>query len=182
MDVCKSTHGVVENCIGCRRSRSSIDIISLLDDALAGILASRLLTFSARPSENLHGDDDPDTSDDQPKLTRKGRRGKHCTRSFRIAHEIKFNKELLLNSELFHASNHEIIQVLKNLNNDLESVILVAHNPGITIAINSLTGSEISNVPTCGIAAIEIKAENWNQIRFKENKLLFYDYPKNAKH
>ncbi|HRT67792.1 MAG TPA: histidine phosphatase family protein [Bacteroidota bacterium] len=71
-----------------------------------------------------------------------------------------------------------IIQFLKNLNNDISSVVLIGHNPDITTLANYFTGEYFDNIPTTGIVAIEFDISTWNEIEDKPGKLLFYEIPK----
>jgi phosphohistidine phosphatase len=59
---------------------------------------------------------------------------------------------------------------------------VVGHNPLITEFANFLLDrgrdTEIEQIPTCGIVAIEFSLSPWRQIREKEGQFLFFDYPK----
>ena len=72
----------------------------------------------------------------------------------------------------------ELIEILRHLPDSAERVAIVAHNPAITQAVNRLTGSEINNVPTAGIAAIDCNIDTWTDIRQGVCELAYFEYPK----
>jgi len=82
------------------------------------------------------------------------------------------------NSELYHASSSVWKKVVLHLNNKYNSAMLFGHNPGLTNFVNQLTGSNIFNIPTCGVAAIELDVSSWEEITNIHGVLDFYHYPK----
>ena len=60
--------------------------------------------------------------------------------------------------------------------------MLVGHNPGFTDLANYLKEADyyISNVPTCGVVAIEFATNQWQAITKNSGRMLFFDYPKKA--
>jgi phosphohistidine phosphatase len=55
---------------------------------------------------------------------------------------------------------------------------LFSHNPGITDFANSLTSARIDNLPTCGIFAVKIDTERWDNFKEAKKEFWFADYPK----
>ncbi len=64
------------------------------------------------------------------------------------------------------------------LDDSLESVVIVSHNPGLTDLINRLCDEHVDNLPTCGYAAIELPADSWQQITRHRGQLSRFLYPK----
>ncbi|MCL4792623.1 MAG: histidine phosphatase family protein, partial [Gammaproteobacteria bacterium] len=58
------------------------------------------------------------------------------------------------------------------------NIIVCGHNPGLTELANRLAGSDIDNIPTCGMVAIDLDLENWTGISNASGSLQIYDYPK----
>jgi len=56
--------------------------------------------------------------------------------------------------------------------------MIFGHNPDLTSVTNSLTGSDIYNIPTCGIAEIDFDISAWNEIEKNIGTLVNFDYPK----
>lgn len=45
-----------------------------------------------------------------------------------------------------------------------EVVMVVAHNPGITMLVEQLSGEDIGNLPTCGVAVLTVNLVAWADI------------------
>ena len=74
----------------------------------------------------------------------------------------------------------ELLEILRSLPNQAESVAVVAHNPAITQIVNRLSGAEINNVPTAGIVALNCEIEQWRQLgeSIDECELDYFESPK----
>lgn len=102
-----------------------------------------------------------------------------------IAKVLDFDQpKIKTERKLYHASEDEILNVLRNLKDsprDSEEVVLLfGHNPGLTEFANSLLKQTIVNIPTCGIVAAELPVERWQDVTFGCGKFLFFDFPKSA--
>jgi len=87
--------------------------------------------------------------------------------------------EITFISALYHARPEQFYEVVSALPDNLNSVALFSHNPGITYFVNSLhTGTQIDNMPTCAIFAIEMDIEQWSGFTKAKKEFLFFDYPK----
>lgn len=100
-----------------------------------------------------------------------------------IAKVLDFNQSKIKTEfKLYHASEDEILNVLRNLKDsprDSEEVVLLfGHNPGLTEFANSLLNETIDNIPTCGIVGAELRVEHWQDVAFGCGKMLFFDFPK----
>ena len=71
-----------------------------------------------------------------------------------------------------------MVRSIKDFNDHEEVVLLFGHNPGFTEFANLLTNENIANIPTAGVAAIELEVEKWKDVDFGKGKLLFFDFPK----
>jgi phosphohistidine phosphatase len=100
----------------------------------------------------------------------------------RIAEVLNYGEDKIrINPDLYHASPKRIFDVIKNVKDKYNTLLLIAHNPGLTEFVNDLMNQQIDNIPTCGIAACELDIESWKEIKEGIGKLLFYDYPKSSK-
>jgi phosphohistidine phosphatase len=79
--------------------------------------------------------------------------------------------------ELYLASPLTIKSVIRQTANHVQTLALLAHNPGITELANQLVGMDISNVPTCGVITLELSADHWAEAN-NNATLLDFDYPK----
>lgn len=93
-----------------------------------------------------------------------------------------FNQEsgnILFISALYHAPAEVFYDVLISLPDNLNSIAVFSHNPGITYFVNSLTSDiRIDNMPTCGIFAISAEIDHWREFAAAKKRFLFFDYPK----
>ena len=56
--------------------------------------------------------------------------------------------------------------------------MLVCHNPAITDLVNFLALSHIGNIPTAGVARLDIQHNNWAETSAGSAELVEFDYPK----
>lgn len=91
-----------------------------------------------------------------------------------------YNK-ITVDNDIYLASLETLISIIKNMDDNLNSVVMFAHNPGITELVNNLSKEKVNNVPTCGIAAISFEANHWNEINKSNSSLVFFEYPKKYK-
>lgn len=99
----------------------------------------------------------------------------------RIAKVLKYSKEnIQTDRSLYHADEESILSVVRQLNNKHNVVMLFGHNPGLTDFVNTFMSDEIDidNIPTCGIVAFTIDAENWKDAQWGKAKMQFFDFPK----
>lgn len=59
-----------------------------------------------------------------------------------------------------------------------KTVALFSHNEGITDFANQLSQARIDNIPTCGVFAVKVKADQWTSFQEAEKEFWFFDYPK----
>jgi phosphohistidine phosphatase len=96
-----------------------------------------------------------------------------------FAEAYGFNKnDIIKKPELYHASADEFYKVIKNLDDQFNSIAIFSHNPGITDFVNELTKTKIDNIPTCGVFAVKADINSWNDFAEAKKEFLFFDYPK----
>jgi len=99
----------------------------------------------------------------------------------RIAEEISFPTKKIQREPLFyHGSVQNMIDVLKNVDDKIGTLMMFGHNPGLTDLANVLTGSDIYNIPTCGVVEIEFNVDSWRKIGKNVGESVLFDYPKNS--
>lgn len=97
----------------------------------------------------------------------------------RIAEELAFpSNQIMKHDDFYHGSNRDIIDVIHKLNDEVETLFIFGHNPGFTDLVNYLSGSNIYNIPTCGVAEIHFDVDSWKGIEGKKGELIDFDYPK----
>lgn len=87
--------------------------------------------------------------------------------------------KIIFISALYHASAETFYEVVAGLADELNTVALFSHNPGITYFVNSLVSNvKLDNMPTCAIFAISADTHHWREFSKATKKMLFFDYPK----
>lgn len=95
-----------------------------------------------------------------------------------IADKINYpKKRIVFNDEIYEASEKTLLDLIKKLDNKLDSVMIFAHNPGLTQLNNFISKKYIDNIPTCGVVALECDRE-WSEVGKNSCKYLFFEYPK----
>lgn len=87
--------------------------------------------------------------------------------------------EIVFLSTLYLASATEILSQIKKTDESFEKLLLVAHNPGLTVAVNRLAGNHVDSidVPTCGLAQF-IYPGKWCDAGDSNFRLIHFYSPK----
>ena len=96
---------------------------------------------------------------------------------FAEAYDVK-KKNIIVIDSLYHAEVNVFYDVINNLDDELKTVAIFSHNPGITSFVNSLTETQLDNMPTCGIFAVKIDIKSWKDFTASAKEFLFFDCPK----
>jgi phosphohistidine phosphatase len=98
----------------------------------------------------------------------------------RIAKAIGYDKERIqLVDKLYHCIPPVFEEVLAEVGDEVQTVYVVAHNPGITEFVNELSPDfRVDNLPTCGIVGAEIELEHWEMLANARKKVFLFEYPK----
>jgi phosphohistidine phosphatase len=108
-------------------------------------------------------------------------RAKKTAEAFAEVFGIKRN-EILLSEDLYMADENDIIKRLQSVKDEIETVFLFAHNPGITDFANALCSTDIPNIPTCGVFHSRIPSLSWKDTEFGKGKFITFDFPKKHYH
>lgn len=79
---------------------------------------------------------------------------------------------------LYLADPATLLAVARELPDELDTVMLVGHNPGMTEFLNALTGAGIENLPTCGVARVGFEVASWRDMAPGVGRLLSLDVPR----
>ena len=83
-----------------------------------------------------------------------------------------------LKSEMYLSGPLKLLEIVRQLDAMLTGVMLVGHNPTITEFVNSMSGANISNVPTCGLVTLKLNSDTWAKAAFDDATFVEFDYPK----
>ena len=82
----------------------------------------------------------------------------------RMGKEIGYEKsELVIEEGIYHATSEELLLIVRNLDDALDHVALVGHNPGFTDLSNFLSQDFVGEVPTCGVVQLQFAVSSWQE-------------------
>lgn len=90
----------------------------------------------------------------------------------------KKKKNIITIPSLYHAPLETFYSIIEALNNDIKTVAVFSHNPGITEFVNNLTDTHIEDMPTCAVFAVKADIKKWKDFREAKKEFWFFDYPK----
>ena len=98
----------------------------------------------------------------------------------KLAKELGYKKKIVQNENLYNATEWQMLEVIHSFDFQLERVMLVTHNPGLTDFVNQISGRRVENIPTCGIVELAFEVESWRDIGKVKPVDFTFDYPKNV--
>mgnify|MGYP006778548137 CR=1 FL=1 len=88
-------------------------------------------------------------------------------------------EEIIFISALYHAPPEVFYEVVSGLPDELDTVAVFSHNPGISYFVNSLnSGIKVDNMPTCAVFVVSADITAWSGFNKAKKEFLFFDYPK----
>jgi len=93
----------------------------------------------------------------------------HAARALHTAHIFARvmaypHNRVQVNENLYMGGENEAHNILKNLPDDIESVMIVGHNPDVTCLAYKYAKKNIGPVPTSGVVTIRFETDKWKEI------------------
>ena len=103
-----------------------------------------------------------------------------------FAQVIKYpKKKIILNKTLFEAeeamSNEALLQEVRSIDNQCQSVMVFGHNPALTEFAQYLRKDFTQTLRSCGIVCFDFRNISWSKITKGSGILKYFDYPKREK-
>jgi len=96
-----------------------------------------------------------------------------------IANEIDFPKnKIVVKDSLYGASVSTILNIIQYLDDSVNDVMLVGHNPEFTSMANRLSDYQVENMPTCSVFCVDFEIQSWQDVKKGDGIFKFFDYPK----
>lgn len=95
-----------------------------------------------------------------------------------FAEVLGFQEKIVEIPDLYEAEISAYFDLIRRLDNKSNVVAIFAHNPEITDFVNNLGLVNLDNMPTCGIFAFRVDADDWSNFSSARKEFLFFDYPK----
>lgn len=147
--------------------------------------------------------DHPGLSDDQRPLMEKGKKrtkyvidfflkknikpdliiSSHAVRAFETARifAIGLNypeDNIIVSKGMYHADLDSLYNNFFDLDDDVESLMMVGHNPTFTYFANQFLDHSIDNLPTSGVVCIEFMTDKWEEVIDAKKRTKFVVSPK----
>lgn len=88
------------------------------------------------------------------------------------------DQRLIVDDRIYEAGVEELLAIIQAMDNHYQTVIVIGHNPGLTLLANYLADDHVINLPTCGTYCVDFDTDDWANITKIEGKTLFVDSPK----
>ena len=97
----------------------------------------------------------------------------------RIASEVGYEPDRIQWEEkLYHCIPSVFEEMIGEVGDEVQTLFIVAHNPGITDFVNSQSaGFRIDNMPTCGVVCIATEAGDWGSYEGASHVVFLFEYP-----
>ena len=97
-----------------------------------------------------------------------------------FANHLSIPNELIHHErQIYLASSGHLLNLIKHQDDNIDSIMLVGHNPALTDFFNDLCATaRLDNMPTCCVAELIIDISSWSDLEFGKAELQEIDYPK----
>ncbi len=99
-----------------------------------------------------------------------------------LAKKINFDGKKYYLKELYSSPLEEIKEIIMELDDSMDSVFLVGHNPQLHELVNSFIDDDINKLPTLGVVAVNFDISQWSNIENVMGELDFFIFPKQFKY
>lgn len=94
-----------------------------------------------------------------------------------IREKAGIDGEIRYEERIYEASPARLLEVISEQNDEIESLIIVGHNPGLEGLVRFTTG-QIEPMPTAALAVIDFKINKWSEINSANGVLRTFIRPK----
>lgn len=98
----------------------------------------------------------------------------------KIAAAVGYDTEKINWQErLYHCNSSVFDEVLRDVDDKVGTVFIVAHNPGVSEYASAFSSNfQIDHMPTCGVAGVEFSTGHWYDFNHTKRQVFLFDYPK----
>ena len=105
------------------------------------------------------------------------RRAADTARIFAVNSEID-SANILFDNHLYLASGTSVLRLIKSMDDKVNFLLIVGHNPGLTDLINQL-GVRLDNLPTASGLCFYFETDSWQQINIKNAHFKWFQPARN---
>ncbi len=89
-------------------------------------------------------------------------------------------KKIVLDVRVYEAAASDLIDLVRETDDKIGSVMVFGHNPAVTGLVNLLSETSLDNLPTCGVAEFRFDIKTWGKLGKVPARDARIDYPKKA--
>lgn len=78
-----------------------------------------------------------------------------------------------ISSELYLAEQKSLLAIVQKQDDGLNSIMLVAHDPGLCDLFNEASAMSLDKLPTSSVAGIVFQVDSWKEIDSKASEVVF---------
>jgi len=83
-----------------------------------------------------------------------------------IADKLGFpTKNVAAEEKLFTGDDSDMIDLLEDLDDSINSVMIVGHNPQVTRVANRFVSPQLESLPTTGVVSVHLDTEKWSDVK-----------------
>ena len=93
--------------------------------------------------------------------------------------KLKYNfSDIIFDMRLYESSAEDYMQVIREANAKIKTLVVIGHNPSITDFTNQFLKDKIDEVPTTGVVWLEFETDNWEIYSTTHSRLKHFLNPK----
>lgn len=73
--------------------------------------------------------------------------------------------EIIRDENLYQSAAGQLLDIIQDQEDDLEWLMLIGHNSGMTDLVARLSELDLGNLPTSGVVVLQYDRERWSEIR-----------------
>ena len=74
-------------------------------------------------------------------------------------------KKVIANEKLFTGDAEDALDVIESLDDSVNSVMIVGHNPVITVVANHFANPKLESLPTTGVVSVHLDTNKWSDLK-----------------
>jgi len=100
------------------------------------------------------------------------------TAEFYVDKLLDSGQKLVIDDSIYEAYEQDLLKIINGLENNINSAMMVGHNPTFTFLANILANERIVNMPTCSSVTICFDVSDWKDVKIGGGVMERFDYPK----
>lgn len=97
----------------------------------------------------------------------------------RLCNELQITPpKVKLKNKLYLAENKDLLTCLTETPKDINKVVMIGHNPGLTYFVEYLSGIDFGNLPTAAFVKLNFVVNKWDMVGKDTAIVKEYLYPK----